>query len=55
MWLVRTTISNPHLPAEVVVSLALSASLLTTPYYTWAYEHALLFLPWAWLFAVLRS
>ncbi len=54
VWIARIIFSNPHLPAEVVVSLALSASLLTTPY-TWAYEHALLFLPWAWLFAALRS
>ena len=53
-WVARVIFSNPHLPAEVVVSLALSASLLTTPY-TWAYEHALLFLPWAWLFAVLQN
>lgn len=30
-------------------SLAIPASLLTTPY-TWAYEHALLLIPWLWIY-----
>ncbi len=50
-WLIFT---KPALPAEAVIGLALSASLLTTPY-IWTYEHALLFLPWAWLFATLQN
>lgn len=37
-------------PEPVVVAIALSASLLTTPY-TWTYEHTLLLLPWIRLFA----
>ena len=36
-----------------VLSLAIAASLLTTPY-VWTYEHALLFLPWLWAFTQLR-
>jgi hypothetical protein len=36
-----------------VVSLAAAASLLTTPY-SWTYEHALLYVPWLWLFLRLQ-
>ena len=46
--------TRPQLSATAVVSLALSASLLITPY-GWAYEHALLFIAWLWLFAVIKS
>lgn len=41
--------ARPGLGAPEVTGIALAASLLVTPY-TWAYEHALLFLPWLWLF-----
>ncbi len=54
VWVAYLIFSQPRLPAEAVVSLAMAASLLTTPY-AWAYEQALLFLPWAWLFAVWRN
>lgn len=46
--------SRPDLDEATVIAVALSASLLVTPY-TWAYEHALLFLPWLLLFARLRN
>lgn len=46
--------SRPGLDEVTVVALALSASLLVTPY-TWAYEHALLFLPWLLVFARLNN
>lgn len=45
---------RPGLDEATVVAVALAASLLVTPY-TWAYEHALLFLPWILLFARLRN
>ena len=41
--------TREELPEPVAVSLALTASLLTTPY-AWSYEHALLIVPWLWLF-----
>lgn len=37
---------RPALTETPLLSLALAASLLATPY-TWTYEHALLYLPWA--------
>ena len=40
--------SHRDLDDATVMSLAMAASLLITPY-TWAYEQALLFLPWMWL------
>lgn len=49
----RFVFRRPHLSDGAVVALALPASLLVTPY-TWAYEHALLFLPWLWLFTRLE-
>ena len=48
-WFIFT---KPELSNETVGGLAISASLLTTPY-AWRYEHALLILPWAWLFVTL--
>lgn len=45
-------VRHKELGEAPVVSLALAASLLTTPY-TWSYEHALLFLPLAWAFALI--
>ncbi|HSM56435.1 MAG TPA: glycosyltransferase 87 family protein [Candidatus Sulfomarinibacteraceae bacterium] len=45
----RFVFRRPRLSDGAVVALALPASLLVKPY-TWAYEHALLFLPWLWLF-----
>ena len=45
-------LNRQQLEDAPVVSLALSVSLLTTPY-TWSYEHALLYLPWAWVFAII--
>ena len=44
-------LNNKQLGDAPVVSLALAVSLLTTPY-AWSYEHALLYLPWAWVFAI---
>ena len=37
---------QPPLSGTALMALALAASLLATPY-TWSYEHALLYLPWA--------
>lgn len=45
--------ARPTLPMPVIVSLAITGSLLVTPY-GWAYEHALLFIPWILLFATLQ-
>ena len=42
--------SRPNLSNEVVISLAIAVSLLTTPY-AWTYEHAILYIPWTWLLA----
>lgn len=49
-WFIFT---RPALPMAVIVSLAIAGSLLITPY-GWAYEHALLFIPWVWLFATVQ-
>jgi len=43
------TLSQSTLTPFALFSLAIPASLLTTPY-TWAYEHALLLLPWLWIY-----
>ena len=45
-WFIFT---HPELSNEAVLSLAIPISLLTTPY-TWVYEHALLYIPWLWLY-----
>ncbi|HIP73291.1 MAG TPA: DUF2029 domain-containing protein, partial [Anaerolineae bacterium] len=45
-------LSRHRLGDASVVSLAVAVSLLITPY-TWSYEHALLYLPWAWGFAII--
>jgi hypothetical protein len=42
------------LPETAVVSLALAASFLVTPY-MWTYEHGMLFIPWLWVFTQLKS
>lgn len=53
LWLGWYIFKRPALSPAVVVSLGVAASLLTTPY-TWAYEQALLFLPWMVGFAAME-
>lgn len=50
----RYIFARPDLSAAEVTSIALATSLLVTPY-TWSYEHALLFLPWLWLFGRIEA
>lgn len=45
-WYIFT---HPQLPFPAVIGMAAAGSLLVTPY-GWSYEHALLFIPWLWLY-----
>ena len=52
IWVSWYIFTRKELSDTAVLSLALAASFLVTPY-MWTYEHALLLIPWLWSFTML--